>query len=443
MSKETSAHIEGGLEAPTRHPINWQANNYHDENDLHKEMERVFDICHGCRRCVNLCQAFPTLFDLIDESSTMEVDGVDKGDYIKVVDHCYMCDMCFMSKCPYVPPHEWNVDFPHLMLRAKAIKFKKGEVPRRDKLLSSTDALGKLASIPVVSQVTNTTLSSKVVRKSMEALLSVDANARLPQYHSRTANKRFTKSQPQAAVGQNGKVALFATCYGNYNEPDLIGDMIAVFEHNDIECTLIKNTACCGMPKFEIGDLEQVAKLKQKNMPLLQPYIEDGYDLITPIPSCNLMFRKELALIFPEDQALQKLQEHIFDPCEYLMIKHKQQLFNTEFKNKLGKILYHVACHQRVQNIGTKTKELLKLMPAEQIEIAERCSGHDGVYGVRSETREASLKIAAPISQKADKINADYIVSDCILAGHHIADIADKDIAVKHPFSLLKEAYAL
>ena len=443
MSKGVSGNYEGGLDAPTRHPINWEENSYYDEDELHNEMERVFDICHGCRRCVNLCQAFPTLFDLIDESSTMEVDGVAKKDYAKVVDHCYICDMCFMSKCPYVPPHEWNIDFPHLMLRAKAVKFKKREIPIRDRLVSSTDAMGKLASIPVIAQTVNATLANKTMRKSMELLLAIDADAPLPRYHNRTAIKRFSKLRQSRDVRRNGKVALFITCYGNYNDPDLIADMIAIFEHNEIESKLIKDSVCCGMPKLEIGDLEQVAKLKQKNIPLMLSYIEEGYDLIAPMPSCNLMFRKELALMFPEDVAIKKLQAHIFDPCEYLMRKHKQKSFNTDFKADLGKVIYHVACHQRVQNIGAKTKELLELMPIEKLEVVERCSGHDGVYGIRSETRAAAVKIATPISKKAEKMDADYLVSDCVLAGQHIAEVAGKDMAVRHPFGLLREAYAI
>ncbi len=442
MNKEKT-NIEGGLDTPTRHPIDWRGNDYYDEGKLHKEMERVFDICHGCRRCVNLCKAFPTLFDLVDESSTMEVDGVDKNDYGKVVDHCYLCDMCFMSKCPYVPPHEWNIDFPHLMLRAKAVKFKNGEIAKRDRLLSSTDAIGKFASIPVINQTINTTLTSKFARKRMESLLGVDSEAHLPRYHSDTADKRFAKSQKASNKQNADKVALFITCYANYNDPNLISDMMAIFKHNGIECTPIKATVCCGMPKLEIGDFKQVAELKQKNVAQLLPYLDAGYNFIAPIPSCNLMFRKELPLMFPEDRTLKKLQEHIFDPCEYLMLKHKQNSFNTEFETELGKVIYHVACHQRVQNIGAKTRQLLELMPINQLEVVERCSGHDGLYGVRSETREASIKIASAVAKRAEKMEADYLVSDCILAANHIADIANKEISVRHPFSLLREAYGV
>src|SRR5512134_472805 len=173
---------EGSLEAPTRHPIEWKKPEYYDEEHLFKELERVYDICHGCRRCVSLCTSFPTLFDLVDNSETLEVDGVKKEDYWKVVDQCYLCDLCYMTKCPYVPPHQWNVDFPHLMLRAKAVKFRKGEVRFRDKLLSSTDALGKLAAIPVVAQTVNALNANGAARSAMEKVLGVHHEWRLATY---------------------------------------------------------------------------------------------------------------------------------------------------------------------------------------------------------------------------------------------------------------------
>ena len=441
---------EGGLERPERHSVDWKNPQYYDEASLHQEMDRVFDICHGCRRCVNLCHAFPTLFDLIDASSTLEIDGVDKKDYVKVVDHCFMCDLCFMTKCPYVPPHPWQVDFPKLMLRAKAVKLKKAATSRRDRLLSSTDAVGKIASFPVVNSVFNATLKNKVVRKSLEKTLGIDSRAKLPRYHSVTATKEHaTKGAPLlktarvASTSMPSQIAFFITCYGNYNDPTLITDISAVFAHNQIECAAIDKTVCCGMPKLEIGDLEQIEKLKKKNVPLLMDYVEAGYAIVTPMPSCTLMFRQELPLLFPEDQDLATLAKHIFDPCEYLMLKHKQGLFNTEFESTLGSAVYHVACHQRVQNIGAKTRELLELLPIEQLQVVERCSGHDGIYGVRSESRQAAVKIALPIAKKLNSTKADYLVSDCMLAAHHIEDIAQHRATVIHPLSLLKKAYAL
>ncbi|MDH5487439.1 MAG: Fe-S oxidoreductase, partial [Gammaproteobacteria bacterium] len=224
MTPGSDERREGSLQAPTRHPLGWQDPGFYDETALMKELERVFDICHGCRRCVSLCHSFPSLFDLVDNSPTLEMDGVKKEDYWQVVDHCYLCDLCFMTKCPYVPPHEWNVDFPHLMLRAKAVKFKKGEVRKRDKLLTSTDMVGKLAGIPVVVQAVNAVNRSGAMRKMLDKMLGVHPDAILPEYHSDTLRKRVKNHGEDGLVAvpagrTRGKVVLFTTCYGNYNEP--------------------------------------------------------------------------------------------------------------------------------------------------------------------------------------------------------------------------------
>src|SRR5262245_51992613 len=283
---------EGSLEAPTRHRIDWQSPEYYDEGKLFEELERVYDICHGCRRCVSLCTSFPTLFDLVDASETLEVDGVKKDDYWKVVDQCYLCDLCYMTKCPYVPPHPWNVDFPHLMLRAKAVKYKKGETNLRDKLLSSTDALGKLASIPVVVQMVNTANRMPVARKVMESWLGIDKERVLPEY---TSAKFRGRARPNAAfpvrAGKNapGKVAIFSTCYVNYNEPGIGQDLLAVLAHNEIPAIVVEKENCCGMPKLELGDLDAVERLKNGNIPVLTKLAHEGYAILTAIPSCTLM----------------------------------------------------------------------------------------------------------------------------------------------------------
>ena len=264
---------EGNLEAPTRHPINWQDPDFFNEDSLNKELERVFDLCHGCRRCVSLCQSFPVLFDLVDESDTMEIDGVAKKDYIKVVDQCYLCDLCYMTKCPYTPPHEWNIDFPHLMLRAKAVKFKKGEARTRDKILTSTDTVGKLAGIPVVVNMVNAANKNGTMRAMLEKILGVNAKAHLPEYHSKTFRKQHagsignTASTAEAGEKTTGKVAIFATCYGNYNEPQAVNDMVSVLEHNGISIGLAQKEQCCGMPKLELGDLKAVEAAKNANIP--------------------------------------------------------------------------------------------------------------------------------------------------------------------------------
>lgn len=435
---------EGSLEAPTRHPLDWKNPDFYDEEKLFAELERVFDICHGCRRCVSLCHAFPTLFDLVDESDTMEVDGVKKEDYWKVVEHCYLCDLCFLTKCPYVPPHEWNVDFPHLMLQAKAVHYKKHGAKFRDKLLSATDTVPKLAGIPIVAGVVNTMNHNKTFRKVLESTLGVDHDAVIPNYHSKPLRDRIQprpEASGEAAGRTTGKVALFATCYGNYNQPDMGEDLVAVFEHNEIPVTIAEKERCCGMPKLELGDLEAVAKAKEVNIPVLAGLIDQGWDIVAPIPSCVLMFKQELPLMFPDDEQVAKVRDHIYDPFEYLMLRHKEGKLKTDFKKPLGKVAYHVACHQRVQRIGMKTREALTLVPDTEVEAIERCSGHDGTYAVKKEYHEISMKLVRPVANRVKKAEPDHYTSDCIMAGHHIAHAIDDGSDVEHPISLLRKAY--
>ncbi|MDJ0863374.1 MAG: heterodisulfide reductase-related iron-sulfur binding cluster [Gammaproteobacteria bacterium] len=439
---------EGSLQAPTRHSLDWKSAAFYDEQALFEELERVYDICHGCRRCVSLCNAFPTLFDLVDESDTMEVDGVAKADYWRVVDECYLCDLCYMTKCPYVPPHEWNVDFPHLMLRGKAVKHRKGQVKTRDKILTSTDTVGRWAALPVVVNAVNAVNRSKTGRKLMEKALGIDPRAPVPQYHRKTLGKRMARHQSpgleaEPTASTRGKVALFGTCYGNYNEPEIGEDLVAVFEHNGIPVTLAAGTRCCGMPKLELGDLEAVDRAKEANIRALAKLVDEGWDLVAPIPSCVLMFKQELPLMYPEDAQVAKVKEAFFDPFEYLMLRHKEGKLNTEFKQSLGKVAYHAACHQRVQNIGLKTRDVLALVPDTQVTPIERCSGHDGTYTVKSEFHTAAMKICRPVVNRVKKDAPDHYGSDCPMAGRHIAHGLDNGSQPEHPLTLLRRAYGI
>jgi glycerol-3-phosphate dehydrogenase subunit C len=436
---------EGSLEAPTRHALDWTNPEFYDEDQLFAELERVYDICHGCRRCVSLCQSFPTLFDLVDESDTMEVDGVAKADYWKVVDQCYLCDLCFLTKCPYVPPHEWDVDFPHLMLQAKAVKYKKQGASLRDKTLTSTDLVGDLAGIPVVSGLVNTLNQNGPFRSVMHHGFGVHKAAVLPKYHTKSLRHRVRSDQSggESAGPTTGKVVLFATCYGNRNDPDSGEDLIAVLRHNQIPVTLTDKERCCGMPKLELGDLDSVAKAKAVNIPELVKWVEDGWDILAPVPSCVLMFKQELPLMFPDDEAVAKVRDAIYDPFEYLMLRHQYGKLRTDFAQGLGKVAYHAACHQRVQRIGPKTRELLSLIPDTQVEIIERCSGHDGTYAVKKEYHELSMKIARPVVNKVKQIAPDYYSSDCAMAGHQIANGLGDGGEPKHPASLLRLAYGI
>jgi glycerol-3-phosphate dehydrogenase subunit C len=445
---------EGSLEAPTRHPIDWQNPDFYDEDKTFAELHRIFDICHGCRRCVSLCGSFPTLFDLVDNGKTGEMDGVAKEDYWKVVDQCYLCDLCYMTKCPYVPPHQWNVDFPHTMLRAKAIKFKTGGVPRRDSLLASTDVHGQLAGIPVVVQVANAVNHTKPARAVLENVMGVDRDAWLPDL----ATRRFRSGAPKSAdfavkdgAKTPGKVAIFSTCYINYNEPGIGHDLLKVLDHNEVPYVLVSKEKCCGMPKLEIGDLDSVNKAKEANIPVLARYAKEGYAILAAVPSCALMFKQEIPLMYPHDTDVQAVRDAMWDPFEYLAQRQRDGLLQSDFKHPLGKVSYHVPCHGRVQNIGRKTEELLKSIPDTSVQTIERCSGHAGTYGVKKGGHEMAMKIGKPLFKRMAEHPQgglpDYISSDCPLGGHHIAQgfevnkLGDPKLA--HPLTLLRMAYGL
>lgn len=437
---------EGSLEAPTRHPLDWKSDKFYDKENLIEEMERIFDLCHGCRRCVSLCNSFPTLFDLVDESESMEVDGVDKKDYWKVVDHCYLCDLCYMTKCPYIPPHEWNIDFPHVMLRAKAVQFKEEGTGFRNKMLSATDTVGSIAGLPIIASTVNFANNIKPIRKVMEATIGISADAKLPKYESKSFRKRFKVNDSNtvdAGEYTKGKVALFATCYGNRNEPGMNEDLVAVLEHNGLPVTLVEKEQCCGMPKLELGDLDSVAAAKEVNIPMLAKLVDEGYDLMAAVPSCVLMFKQELPLMFPDDKDVQKVKEAFYDPFEYLMLRHKEDKLKTDFPNALGKISYHVACHLRVQNIGLKTRDMLNLIPSTEVLPIERCSGHDGTYAVKKEFNAISNKIARPVVNKVKQAEPDHYTSDCMMAGHHIENNLKDGSAAKHPMTLVRLAYGI
>jgi Fe-S oxidoreductase len=443
-----TASREGSLEAPTRHPIEWQSPEFLDADALNAELARVFDICHGCRRCFSLCNSFPTLFDLVDESSTGEFDAVPVADYAKVVEHCYLCDMCYMTKCPYVPPHEWNVDFPHLMLRAKAKQFKDGRPGFRDKVLSATDTVGALAGIPVVAEAVNALNGSSFGRGLLEKTLGVAREAPVPKYYSKSARKRLADrigKSPDGAVPTErtrGAVAVFATCYGNRNHPDMVEDLVAVLEHNEIPVTLLASERCCGMPKLELGDLESIRALKERNIDALHELVTAGWDLTAPVPSCVLMFKQELPLLFPDDEKVAAVARAFYDPFEYLMLRNRDGKLKTDFKQDLGKISYQVPCHLRVQNLGLKTRDVLELVPNTSVQPIERCSGHDGTYAVKREYNEVSRKIGRPVARQVDAAGADHFTSDCPMAAEQISSIAESASAT-HPLQLLRRAYGI
>ncbi|MCB1540735.1 MAG: glycerol-3-phosphate dehydrogenase, partial [Rhodoblastus sp.] len=343
--------------------------------------------------------------------------------------------------------HEWNLDFPHLMLRAKAVRHKQEGANFRDRTLTSTDMMGGLIANPVVAPLANAANKSAGLRGVLERAMGVHQKAWVPEYTTKKLRSRLAQlpadTKGEAAGRTTGKVALFATCFMNANEPAPGEDLVAVFTHNGIPVTIAQREKCCGMPKLELGDLEAVKRARDENIPVLAKLVDEGWDLTALVPSCVLMFKQELPLMFPDDADVQKVRAAFFDPFEYLMLRHREGKLKTDFRRGLGKVAYHAACHQRVQNIGPKTKEILSLIPDTELEVIERCSGHDGTYAVKSEFHELAMKIVKPVVARVNAAEPDRLSSDCAMAGHHIAHARAKGDQPEHPITLLRKAYGV
>ncbi|MCH2393615.1 heterodisulfide reductase-related iron-sulfur binding cluster [Oceanibaculum sp.] len=443
---------EGSLEAPTRHPLAWTDPDFYDEAKLDEELRRVFDICHGCRRCFNLCDSFPRLFDLIDESESGELDSVSSADFKPVVDACTLCDMCFLTKCPYVPPHEFNLDFPHLMLRYRAVERKKQGTPFVEKQVTETDRNGKLAA--PVAGIANwaTDLKNGTTRGLMEKAGGIDKRAALPKFHSKTFTRAAKSDVPEvntAAPAYGRKAALYATCFVNYNNPDTGMAARRVLAKNGVE-TEVVYPSCCGMPQLEQGDIESVAKKARAVAQEMKPWIDKGYDIVALTPSCALMLKFEWPLIVPDDEDVKRLSAATKDISEYVVDIAKKEGLAEGIQALDGGVTVHIACHARAQNIGQKAAEMLRLIPDTKVSVIERCSGHGGSWGIFKENFDIALKVGKPVARQALKEANKYVVSECPLAGLHILqgmEEIEKDAAIpsqsEHPIELVAKAYGL
>ncbi len=442
---------EGSLEAPTRHPIRWRDEEFYDAEKIDSEVRRVFDICHGCRRCFNLCDSFPRLFDLVDATDEGEVEGVASSDFKQVVDACTLCDMCFMTKCPYVPPHAFDLDFPHLMLRYRAAEFRANGLPFIKRQLTETDRNGKLAA--PVAPVANwaTSCKNKLTRPVMEKVAGIDRAAALPAYHGKTFTMRAAREKPEVnrlAPAFGRKAVIYATCFANYNSPDIGVAARKVLARNGVE-TEVVYPRCCGMPQLEYGDIARVAEGARQTAADLRPWVEKGYDIISLVPSCSLMMKFEWPLIEPDNDDIKVLSRAVFDCSEYLVDIQRKQGLAGGMKPLKGGVTVHIACHARAQNIGQKAAEMLRLLPETEIKVIERCSGHGGSWGVMKENFGVALKVGKPVAKQARENHTAFVVSECPLARDHIIQGMERLDAespivvdpVQHPVQLLARAY--
>jgi glycerol-3-phosphate dehydrogenase subunit C len=444
---------EGGLAAPTRHPLDWQNPDFYDEEKLDAEMRRVFDVCHGCRRCFNLCDSFPRLFDLIDASPTGELDKIESRDFKPIVDACTLCDMCFMTKCPYVPPHEFDLDVPHLMLRYRAVEAKQGKTKAADRELAKADRNGKLASYlaPLANWASDR--SNNIMRFIAAKVAGLHRQARLPKYSSKTFERLSRENPPtvdQSAPAHGRKAVLYATCFTNYNEPTAGLAARAVLAKNGVE-TEVLHPHCCGMPMLEQGNIGEVAKSARRVAAAMRPWIEQGYAVVALVPSCALMLKFEWPLILPGDPDIELLSKATFDLSEYVVdIARKEGLAPGLSPVAQGGIALHISCHSRAQNMGQKARDMLKLIPGADLQIIERCSGHGGTWGYREANFETAMKIGAPVARQAAEGGKAIVTSECPLAGLHIAQEIEqqggsgpKPRLISHPIELVAEAYGL
>jgi glycerol-3-phosphate dehydrogenase subunit C len=446
----TTPAREGSLDAPFRHPIAWRDEEYYDLARVEAEMERQFDVCHTCRRCFNLCDSFPRLFDMIDEGPTGELDGVPKAQYAKVDEACTLCDMCFMTKCPYVPPHSFDIDFPHIILRYRAARRKhEGRDAVREEL-GRTDRNGRLAApvAPLANWASDR--RNRPARKLLEAVAGVDPDADLPRYVSKTAMQRLKTPPPPAAdglaLGQR-KAVIYATCFANYNEPDTAIAAALVLARQGVETKLLY-PECCGMPQLEAGDLTDVAGRAERVSAAFAPWIAQGWDVVTPTASCGLMAKFEWPLLVPNSEPVARLSAATRDICQYVVGLSRDFGLAPGLQAVEGGVTVHQACHARAQNMGPKSAEMLRLIPDTKVEIVERCSGHGGTFGVMKGTHAIADKVGAAAARQVASKEAGLVASDCPLACHHLARLAGESrggppLRQAHPIEIFARAYGL
>ena len=386
---------EGGTQAPTRYPIDFNHQDFLNPKKIDAEMRRVFEVCQGCRRCFNLCDSFPQLFDLIDNSKDQNLQSVSSDKFGSVVDSCTLCDMCFMTKCPYVPPHEFNIDFPHLMLRYRMYQKKLGQLSKTAIQLAKIDRNAKIGI--VFSKIINWTsnVKNKFLRILIQLLAGIDKGVILPKYNSETFEKYSKRNLEQinsSAPGLGRKVLLYSTCFVNFNKKNTGIAALKVLKKNGVE-TQHSYPGCCGMPYLEQADLEQAVKQAKKVSKDLLTWVDKGYEIITLTASCGLMLKFEWPLLLPGDEKIKKLSNHTKDIDEYIIDIHQKEGLASGIQEIDGDVTVHHACHARAQNMGNKARDMLKLIPNIKIDLVERCAGHGGTFGVMKKTHHIAKKV--------------------------------------------------
>jgi len=440
---------EGSIDAPKRHPINFEHPDFLDPKKLDDEMRRTFDICHGCRRCFNLCDSFPKLFDMIDESENEDVESLKSEQFEPVVDACTLCDMCFMTKCPYVPPHDFDLDFPHLMLRYRTAQKKLNKLPAVPTQLAQVDRNAKIGVM--LSSLINwaSNIKNRFVRKLLELITGIDMRVKLPVYNSETFTKYFKNNNivvNSDAPSKNRKVVIYSTCFVNFNKKDTGVAALKVLKKNGVEVQE-SYPGCCGMPFLEQADLPKVVEQAKKVSKDLLEWVDKGYQVITLTASCGLMLKFEWPLLLPKDENIKRLSKNTSDIDQYIVDIAQNEGLAEGLQEIDGGVTVHNACHARAQNMGIKARDMLKFIPNIKMDVVERCAGHGGTFGVMKETYDLAVKVGRPTAKQIKNKNNKYMASDCPLAGKHLKQLeTDTNIAndeALHPIQLMAKSYKL
>lgn len=424
-------------------PVEWDKDEYWDAGALDKELRRQYDVCNSCRLCFNLCPGFPNLFEHFDsEEVDTDPDKLTGGQVREFVDLCYNCKLCFI-KCPYTPPHKFLIDIPKVVMRARAIEVREEGLEIRDRLLSSPDEIGPLAG--KAAPLVNFANRNRLNRTIMEKTLGIHRDKILPSFHAKTFERWFRENASEATFTPRSdlKVALFHTCIVNYNEPRIGRAAVAVLHKNEIEVASPAEQRCCGMPYLDSGRIDAALEHFRDNIRTLLPYVEKGYDIVIPEPTCGMMLKKEYAdyLQGEEREQALKVAACVYDLSEYLIKLNSEGKLNREFTVKPGRIAYHQPCHLKYQAIGNRTLDLLNIAGAEVIFIDKGCSGHDGTWAMKKEYFPLAQKVARGLHRGVSESNANQVATDCSLAGLQIEQGTGRQTV--HPIEILAQAYGI
>jgi glycerol-3-phosphate dehydrogenase subunit C len=414
---------------------------YHDEKDLRQELERVYDLCHGCRLCVSLCPSFPTMFNFIDARDG-DVAAMTPAEQDQVVDECYQCKLCYV-KCPYIPPHEWELDFPRLMLRAAAARPKTVKEKVTTQALARTDLAGKVGTTlaPAVNAVM--AKPGSLARKAMDKVVGIASERVLPPF-ARVRFSTWFKRRGAATLGRpaQGQVAVFPTCLVEYQNPAVGQDLVAVYERNGVTCSLPDGVGCCGAPWLHSGDFDSFRKQAAKNVGPLADAVRRGQDIVVPQPTCGYVLKRDYPDYLKTADA-ELVGSHTYDASEYLWRLHKGEstTFDTSFDGEVpATVAYHVPCHLQAQNIGLRSRDLIKLTGAK-VTVVNKCSGIDGMWGLRAENYELARKVAKGLKDGIEKADAEVVAGDCHLANGAIAEETGR--VAQHPLQVIARAYGI